>query len=189
MSGTAQGFAEKNRKAPLPHATPPVLAIAKASCRKQTEMITMSLLVPSRNRSFFNELMHDPFDAFFDFGAPAQKTAPQLMRTDIKETDAGYEMTIDMPGFNKEDVKAQLKNGYLHVTAETKNESEKKDENGAWIRKERFSGTCSRSFYVGEDIQEEDIHAKFENGLLRIDIPKKQPQPKLEEGHSIAIEG
>lgn len=148
----------------------------------------MSMLVPSRsNRSLFNTLMTDPFDAFFD--TPMHGSTPTLMRTDIRETDNGYELTVDLPGFKKEDVTAELKEGYLSISARTKTETEDKDEKGTWVRKERFSGTCSRSFYVGEEIAEEDIRAKFEDGLLKISVPKKQPQPKLEDKRVIAIEG
>ena len=149
----------------------------------------MSMLVPMRrNRNFWNELMTDPFEAFFDAPA-APKMSPTLMRTDIKETDNGFELVIDMPGFKKDDVQAELKEGYLTITAETKNETEDKDAKGTYVRKERFSGKCSRTFYVGDDIKEGDIKAKFENGTLKIDVPKKQEQPKLDEKKTIAIEG
>ena len=110
----------------------------------------MSMLMPTRNNRFFNNLMLDPFDAFFDT-TPTQKSTPALMRTDIRETDAGYELTIDLPGFGKDDVKAQLKDGYLTINAQTSSETEDKDDAGTWVRKERFTGSCSRSFYVGED--------------------------------------
>lgn len=154
----------------------------------------MAMMVPMRrNRNLLSELMTDPFDAFFDAAsAPMQamqKMSPNLMRTDIKETDAGYELTIDLPGFKKDDVQADLKDGYLTIAAQTQSESEDKDEKGTYVRKERFSGKCSRTFYVGDDIEEDDIKAKFEDGVLRIAVPKKQEQPKLEEKKSIAIEG
>ena len=154
----------------------------------------MAMLMPMRrNRNLLSELMSDPFDAFFDAAtAPVQamqKMSPSLMRTDIKETDAGFELTIDLPGFKKDDVQAELKDGYLTIAAQTQSESEDKDEKGTYVRKERFSGKCSRTFYVGEDIEEDDIHAKFEDGVLKIAVPKKQEQPKLEEKKTIAIEG
>ena len=151
----------------------------------------MAMMVPMRrNRNLLSELMTDPFDAFFNAAsAPMQKMSPTLMRTDIKETESGFEMTIDLPGFKKEDVQAELKDGYLHIEAQTKSETEDKDANGTYVRKERFSGKCSRTFYVGEDVEEKDIRAKFEDGTLKIDIPKKQEQPKLEEKKTIAIEG
>ena len=146
----------------------------------------MAMMVPMRrNRNLLSELMTDPFDAFFNAAAaPAQamqKMSPTLMRTDIKETDGGFELVIDLPGFKKDDVQAELKDGYLTITAQTQTESEDKDEKGTYVRKERFSGKCSRTFYVGDDIEEDDIKAKFEDGTLKIDVPKKQEQPKLEE--------
>ncbi|MEG2024355.1 MAG: Hsp20/alpha crystallin family protein [Gordonibacter sp.] len=151
----------------------------------------MAMMVPMRrNRNLLSTLMTDPFDAFFDAAsAPVQKMAPTLMRTDIKETDEGYEMTIDLPGFKKDDVQAELKDGYLSITAQTQSESEEKDDKGTFVRKERFSGKCSRTFFVGEDIEDDDIKAKFEDGVLRIAVLKKQEQPKLEEKKTIAIEG
>ena len=154
----------------------------------------MAMMVPMRrNRNLLSELMTDPFDAFFNAAsAPMQamqKMSPTLMRTDIQETDGGYELTIDLPGFKKDDVQAELKDGYLTINAQTQGESEDKDEQGTYVRKERFSGKCSRTFYVGDDVEEDDIKAKFEDGVLKIAVPKKQEQPKLEEKKTIAIEG
>ena len=153
----------------------------------------MAMLMPMRrNRNLLSELMSDPFDAFFDAAtAPVQamqKMSPSLMRTDIKETDAGFELTIDLPGFKKDDVQAELKDGYLTIAAQTQSESEDKDEKGTYVRKERFSGKCSRTFYVGDDIEEDDIRAKFEDGVLKIAVPKKDAQA-VETKKTIAIEG
>ena len=111
------------------------------------------------------------------------------MKTDIRETDGSFELDIDMPGFNKEDLKAELKEGYLTISASTNKDNGEKDENGRYIRRERYVGSCSRSFYVGEDIKQDDIKAKFENGILKISVPKKEAQPKVEEDKHIAIEG
>ncbi len=154
----------------------------------------MAVLVPRRNRSFFDELMADPFESFFGnpplFGGPAApRPMTQIMRTDIKQTDAGFELVIDLPGFAKEDVEASLKEGVRTVNARTKSAASEEEPQGVWVRKERFSGQCSRSFYVGEDIEESEIKAKFENGTLMITVPKKVEQPKLEETRSISIEG
>ena len=148
----------------------------------------MAMMVPMRrNRNLLSELMTDPFDAFFNAAsAPMQKMSPTLMRTDIKETDAGFELTIDLPGFDKEGVQAELKDGYLTVTAETKQETE--DKKGTYVRQERFSGKCSRTFYVGDDIEEGDIKAKFDNGTLQIDVPKKVAKPEPETSRSISID-
>jgi len=150
----------------------------------------MTKMIPSRrNRSLFNQLMADPFDAFFGMPAPqAPRMMPALMRTDIKETDTEFELIMDLPGFSKGDVQAELKDGYLAITAETKAHSEEKDEKGTFVRKERFAGKCSRTFFVGEDVEQDDIKAKFEDGVLTFNIPKKQEQPKLEEKKSITIE-
>lgn len=127
------------------------------------------------------------------FGFPQEKKASHvykstLMQTDVKETDAGYEVTMDLPGYRKEDVSAELKEGYLVITASTNSSNDEKDDQGKYIRKERYSGTCQRSFYVGDDLKQEDIKARFENGTLKLDIPKKDAQPKVEEKTMITID-
>ena len=149
----------------------------------------MTNLMPRRNRSLFDAFMMDPFDTFFPAAPVSHSTQQQFMRTDIRQHDDGFELTIDLPGFNKEDVHAQLKDGVLSITAETNSENEEKDEKGTYIRKERFSGKCSRSYYIGDDIEEADIKARFENGTLKILVPKKQPVPEIESTKTIAIEG
>lgn len=147
----------------------------------------MATLIPRRNNSLLDAFLSDPFDAFFD-AAPVQRPAQQFMRTDIKEHEGGYELTIDLPGFKKENVDASLKDGVLTVTAETKSETENTEENGTFVRKERFDGKCTRSYYVGDEIEESDIKARFEDGTLKISIPKKQPKPQIESSTSIAID-
>ena len=143
--------------------------------------------------SIFGESLFDDF--FEDFAHPTRRAtkyyvpASNMMRTDVKESETGYELYIDLPGVKKEDVKAELKEGYLTIQATTNSEQEQKDDNGKYIRRERYSGNCSRSFYVGEDITQEDIKAKFENGILKILVPKKKAIPKVEESKYIAIEG
>ena len=116
------------------------------------------------------------------------RSVQNVMKTDIKETDDSYELKIEMPGYRKEDVKAQLKDGYLTISAETDNSSEEKNEEGKYIRRERYTGAVSRSFFVGKDLTEEDIRARFENGILHIALPKEAPK-KIEENKYIAIEG
>lgn len=148
----------------------------------------MSALVPRKNRSLFDQMFSDPFDTFFGT-APIQHSTPTLMRTDIKEHEGGFDIVIDLPGFKKEDVQASLKEGVLTISAKTSTETTDEDKQGTYVRKERFTGQCSRSFYVGDEIEEADIKAKFENGTLQIAVPKKQEQPKLEEERTIAIEG
>ena len=146
----------------------------------------MTMLVPRRRHSVFDDFMTDPFDSFFGGLAQPQAT-PNLMRTDIKENDAAYEIVIDLPGFEKENVAAELKDGILKISAKTSQDSE--ESTGTFLRRERFTGQCSRQFYVGEDIEEADIKARFDNGTLQISVPKKVEQPKLEEPRNIAIEG
>ncbi len=145
------------------------------------------MLVPvNRNRNMFNEMMSNPFEAFFDSPASNSRPSNGLMKTDVKETDQGFDLAVELPGAKKEDVSADIKDGYLTIKATTSTSNEEKDDNGAFIRKERFEGSCSRSFYVGEDIDDDSIKATFEDGVLHIAIPKKE-QPKIEEGKSISI--
>ncbi len=135
--------------------------------------------------SIFGE---DLFDDWMDFPFTTT-TSTNLMKTDVKETDKSYELDIDMPGFDKNDVRAELKNGYLTISATSNKNNDEKDKDGRYIRKERYSGSCSRSFYVGDDVKQEDVKAKFENGILKVSVPKKEEKPAVEENKYIAIEG
>ena len=143
--------------------------------------------------SIFGENLFDDF--FNDFARPARSNTrystptTNVMRTDIKETENSYELAIELPGCRKEDVKAELKDGYMTITATTNTSSEKKEEAGRYIRRERYSGSCSRSFYVGEEIKQTDIKAKFEDGILKVTVPKALPKPQAEEKRFITIEG
>ena len=129
-------------------------------------------------------------DDFFDMPMRSYWTQREnLMTTDIKEKDGNYEISMNLPGFKKEDIHAELKDGYLTISASTQRNNDEKDEEGRYIRKERYSGSCSRSFYVGDGIQETDIKAKFEDGVLKLDIPKVEAKPAVEEKHYISIEG
>ena len=128
------------------------------------------------------------FDDFMDFPFGGKKINT-MMKTDIRDTDSSYELDIDMPGFKKEDIKAQLKDGYLTISASTSANNDEQDKDGRYIRRERYAGSCSRSFYVGEGVKEEDIRAKFENGILKLSIPKVENKPQVEEQKYIAIEG
>ena len=128
--------------------------------------------------SIFGEsLLDDWFDFpserdFFGSHNPVfGKHAKNLMRTDIRETDTSYELDVDLPGFKKEDIKAQVENGYLTISAAKGVEKKEDDKKGQYIRQERFSGACSRSFYVGDNVTEQDITAKFEDGILKLSIP------------------
>lgn len=113
----------------------------------------------------------------------------EMMSTDVKETENGYEVIMNLPGFAKEDVKGEIKDGYLTVTATTNTSKDEKDADSKYIRRERYSGSCSRSFYVGEDVTQDDIKAKFEDGTLKLSIPKKEPEQKEEQKRYIEIEG
>lgn len=136
------------------------------------------MLVPRRNN-------FDIFDDFFDEGFFPKKER-NLMKTDIREKKDKYVVDIDLPGFEKENISLSLDNGYLNISAKTEKEENNEDEE-RFVRQERFYGECSRSFYVGEDITEEDINAKFNNGILKIEIPKKEKQEKLPESKQIEI--
>lgn len=145
------------------------------------------MMMPSIfGNSLFNDLMDLPFDREFT-GTAKRENA--LMKTDVKEKDGVYELEMELPGYKKEDVTAQLKNGYLTVSASKNTSNEEKNENGSYIRRERYSGQCARSFYVGEEVKQEDIKAKFENGILILSIPKEEPKKPVEENTFIAIEG
>ena len=128
------------------------------------------------------------FDDFFDFPFGGYQTS-EMMRTDIKETDGGYEITMNLPGVKKEDVKGELKDGYLTVSASSSSSKDEKNQEGRYIRRERYSGSCSRSFYVGDQITENDVKARFENGTLKLLVPKKEAKPAVEDKKYIAIEG
>ncbi|MBE6115834.1 MAG: Hsp20/alpha crystallin family protein [Erysipelotrichaceae bacterium] len=116
------------------------------------------------------------------------KHAAKEMLTDVKEHEDHYEVEIDLPGFKKEDIKIELNEGYLTITAAKGLKEEEKNKAGKIVRQERYSGTMSRSFYVGDQITSEDIKAKYEDGVLSLTVPKKEEQ-KLPEKHTIMIEG
>lgn len=130
----------------------------------------------------------DMFDDFFGGSFPNYRTN-DLMKTDIRDTDNGYELTMDMPGVKKEDIKAEVKDGYLTVNATSGYSHDDKDNEGRYIRRERHYGSCSRSFYVGKAITREDIKASFENGTLKLIIPKKEDKPAVGNRNYIQIEG
>ena len=118
------------------------------------------------------------------------KRADRVMKTDIKELDDGYELEIDLPGFTKDEVKASLENGYLTISAaKGLDKDEKEKKTGRYIRQERYAGACSRSFYVGDAVTQEDIKGEFKHGILKMFVPKKEAKPAVEENKYIAIEG
>ena len=147
------------------------------------------MLMPSIfGENLFDDFFND-FPFYYDDKAMKDtekklygKRASHVMKTDIKEMDNGYQLVVDLPGFTKDEIKASLENGYLTISAEKgldKDEQEK--ESGHYIRRERYAGACSRSFYVGEDVQQEDIKAEFKHGILKLFVPKKEAKPAVEE--------
>ena len=133
-------------------------------------------------KGFMDNVFDDDF--FMDF-----KNEKAIGKTDIKELKDNYLLEVELPRFTKEDIKAEVNNGYLVITAEHNINKEEKDEEGRYIRKERYSGYCTRSFYVGEGLTEKDIKGKFENGILCLEVPKKEPEKAVEEKKYIQIEG
>ena len=153
------------------------------------------MLVPS----IFSDNFFDDFFEFPFIDDRAEKNAERklyghhvanLMKTDIKEFDDKYEVEIDLPGFKKDEVTAELNDGYLTVSAaKGLDQDEQEKETGKYIRRERYAGACQRSYYVGEDITEEDIRAEFKHGILKLFVPKKEVKPAVEEKKYISIEG
>ena len=136
------------------------------------------MLIPRRNDF---DLLGDLFDdSFFN------RTESKLMRTDIKEKESEYLIDIDLPGYEKENIKVKIEDGYLTVQAKTSRSNDESE--GKYVRKERYFGECSRSFYVGDDITTEDIKAKFNNGILSLQIPKKEEQQKPEKEKYVKID-
>ncbi len=149
------------------------------------------MLMPSIfNNSLFDEMMDFPFgrDFFSNPGHMPNEYRTGVMKTDVKEVDGVYEVDMELPGYKKEDVSAKLEKGYLTITASKNAENDTKDDDGKYIRRERYSGQCSRTFYVGTNVRQEDIHAKFEDGILKLIVPKTEPA-KIEEQKYISIEG
>ena len=140
--------------------------------------------------SLFDEMFDDAFDMMpvFSRRNPLYgKHAKNLMKTDVRETKDSYELDIDLPGFKKDEIQVDLKEGYLTISAAKGLDKDEKDKEGRYIRQERYTGQCSRSFYVGDSVKPEDVHAKFEDGILRLSMPKAEAK-ELPKRSSIAIE-
>ena len=139
------------------------------------------MMIPRRNHGFdlLGEMFSDPF---FTEGES------KVMRTDIKEKKDKYLIDIDLPGYEKENIKLEVEDGYLLVHATMNSDKEEKEE-GKYVRKERYVGSCLRSFYVGDDVKSEDIKASFKNGTLKIEVPKKEEKEKIAEKKYIPIDG
>ena len=146
----------------------------------------------------YNSVFDDLFDSFPFYDNATKdvekklygRKAAHMMKTDIKEKSDGYELVMDLPGFTKDEVQVTLENGYLTVEAEKGlDKDEKEKETGHYIRKERYAGAMSRSFYVGENVEQEDVKAEFKHGILKLFVPKKEAKPAVEKKNHIAIEG
>jgi len=145
------------------------------------------LFTPARvNRRFdlFDDFFNDPF-----FNVSQGKSFGSMMKTDIQDNGTEYLLDVELPGFNKDDIKAELKDGYLTINASKEESKEEKDEDNKFVRRERFTGSCRRSFYVGESMKQEDIKAAFENGILKLQFPKEAPKALEDSPAYIPIEG
>ena len=145
--------------------------------------------------SIFNDNVFDDFFEFPFYDDKAEKKlyghhAANLMKTDIQEHEDGYTLEMDLPGFKKDEIKVELNNGYMTISAaKGLDEDEKDKKSGKYIRRERYTGSCQRSFYVGEDVTEEDIKAEFKHGILKLFVPKKEAKPAVEQKKYVSIEG
>ena len=142
------------------------------------------MMMPSIfGENLFDDFMEDAFKSPI-FG----KREKNLMKTDIRENDNGYELDMDLPGFKKDEITVNLRDAYVTISAERGMERNEKDEKtGKFVRQERYSGSCQRSFYVGEGVKQEDMKARFEDGILHLEFPKASPK-QVEESHRILIE-
>lgn len=134
------------------------------------------MLVPRRNFDLFDEMFEDPFFS----------KSSKLMKTDIKENENDYTIEVDLPGYSKEDIQITVDDGYLTVSANTSKEDE--DTSSKYVKRERYYGECSRSFYVGNDVETEDVKASFRNGILKLEVPKKEDVKQLPEKKYVQIE-
>lgn len=138
--------------------------------------------------NLFDDFFSDPFGMMVPQGRDPLygKHAKNLMKTDVRETESTYELDVDLPGFTKDEVNVELKNGYLTIQAAKGLDKDQTDKKGKYIRQERCAGACSRTFYVGEDVEPEDVTAKFENGILQLSIPK-EAKKQLPKNTSVTI--
>lgn len=127
-------------------------------------------------------MFNDPF-----FKRPFENSSTQIMKTDIHDKDGNYMIEMELPGYAKEDIRADLKDGYLTITASRNETKEEKDAKGNCIRKERYTGSCNRSFYVGDNVTQDDIKAAFKDGVLSLQVPKEVPKA-IEQPRLITIE-
>ena len=140
---------------------------------------------------FDDDWMNFPFEQdFWGKKNPLYgKHAKNMMKTDIREHDEGYEVDIDLPGFKKDEIQMELNDGVLTISAAKGLDKDEEDKKGNYIRKERYAGSMSRSFYVGKHVTVEDVHPKYESGILSFSVPKAEAKPVEEKKHYISIEG
>ena len=145
------------------------------------------MLMPSL---FHDNFVDDFFEDMFSIGPMFHEAMPQntMMNTDIQDLGNAYQLEIELPGYEKKDVHAKLENGYLTISASKEENKDEKNEAGDYVRRERYTGKCSRTFYVGEQVREEDVKAGFENGILKVAFPKKDETKQLEHKNYIDIE-
>ncbi len=144
--------------------------------------------------SLFDDFMNDfAFPSFGDFPdvdrALYGKHGKNMMKTDVRETESGYEVDMDLPGFSKDEIQLQLRNGYLTITASKGLDKDMENKKGKYVRQERYAGSMSRSFYVGEHVTEQDIHPRYESGILKFSLPKEEKKEVEEKTCCIPIEG
>lgn len=144
--------------------------------------VVFMMMIPRRKNEF------DLFDDFFGGDDFFQRRESSIMKTDIKEKNDKYVIEMDLPGYEKENISLKLNDGYLEVSAKVEKEQNEENKGDKYVHKERFYGHCSRNFYVGDEIKEEDIKAKFRNGILEIIVPKKEERKSLPETKYIEIE-
>ena len=147
------------------------------------------MLLSIFGENMFDDFFSDPFGMMVPqtLDALYGKHAKNLMKTDIRETDTSYELDIDLPGFKKDEVSIDLKDGYLTISAAKGLDKDAEDKKGKYIRQERYAGACSRSFYVGWDVEPDEISAKFESGILQISVPKETRKPEV-KSTSVSIQ-
>lgn len=139
--------------------------------------------------NLFDEWMGNAFSNFMNYDKELYgKHSKNMMKTDVKETDNAYQVAVELPGFDRDEITAELQDGYLTITASKSLDKDDKDEDGRYIRRERFAGAMQRSFYVGTAVQQEDIRARYESGVLKLEVPKRDAKA-VEQSRYIAIEG
>lgn len=153
-------------------------------------MLTRNYGVPAiLGEDLFDQWMEGALSGFADVNRRLYgKNGKNMMKTDVKEVENGYQVAVEMPGFDKSEISVELEKGYLTITASKELREDQREEDDKYIRRERYAGTMQRSFYVGEGIQQEEVKARYENGVLTLEVPREDEQ-KVQQSRRIAIEG